>query len=107
MKKLMVLLAAVALAACSQAAIVSWGLSGALKFNGTKLSGQSVSLYIVGINDAADVLIDTRSTASNPPIKAGTLAANTGSGQSSYLYNSTIAGGALVDGSGSDAGRQY
>lgn len=107
MKKLMVLLAAVALAACSQAAIVQWGLNGTLTFNGTKLGGQSVSLYIVGVNDAADALVDTRSTAANPPVKAGQLSITTGSGQASYDYNSTLAGGALVDSSGNDAGRQY
>ena len=107
MKKLMVLLAAVALAACSQAAVVNWGLSNTLTFNGTKLGGQSISLYIVGVNDAADVLVDTRSTAANPPVKAGQLSSATGSGQTSYNYSSTIAGGALVNSSGTDAGRQY
>ena len=107
MKKLMVLLAAVALAACSQAAVVNWGLSNTLTFNGTKLGGQSISLYIVGVNDAADVLVDTRSTAANPPVKAATLASGIGSAQASYNYSSEIAGGALVNGSGADAGRQY
>ena len=107
MKKLMVLLAAVALAACSQAAVVQWGLSNTLTFNGTKLGGQEINLYIVGMGGEADMLIDTRSTAANPPIKAGQLSTTTGSGQASYLYNSTIAGGALVNSSGTDAGRQY
>ena len=107
MKKLMVLLAAVALAACSQAAVVKWGLSNTLTFDGSKLGGQSVSLYIVGMGGEADMLIDTRSTAANPPVKAGQLSSAAGDGQGSYDYNSVLAGGALIDGSGADAGRQY
>ena len=107
MKKLMVLLAAVALAACSQAAVVQWGLDNAVSFNGTKLGGQSVSLYIVGMGGEADMLIDTRSTLSNPPVKKGQMTSGAGTAQDVYNYNSTIAGGALVNSSGTDAGRQY
>ena len=107
MKKLMVLLAAVALAACSQAAVVQWGTSNAVSFEGTKLGGQSISLYIVGVGGEADMLMDTRSTVANPPVKKGTLTSGIGTGQASYDYNSVLAGGALIDGSGADAGREY
>ena len=107
MKKLMVLLVAVALAACSQAAVVNWGLSSALTFNGTKLGGQEINLYIVGVGGEADVLIDTRTTATAPTVNKGKLSSGIGSGQDSYNYSSTIAGGALINSSGTDAGRQY
>ena len=107
MKKLIVALAMVAMAACSQAAVVNWGTTGAVSFNGSNLGGQSVSLYIVGVSGAADVLIDTRNTVANPPAQKGKLSSNYGAGQSSYLYNSTIAGGALWDSDSGDLGRQY
>ena len=107
MKKLIVLLAAVALAVCSQAAVVAWGLSNTLTFDGTKLGSQSVSLYIVGMDGEADMLVDTRSTMNNPVAKRGQLTPSTGNGQAAYNYSSSIAGGALVSDSGTDAGRQY
>lgn len=107
MKKLIVSLAMVAFAACAQAAIVNWGTDSAVTFNGTKLAGQTVSLYIVGVSGVDDLLIDTRSTAANPPNQAGKLSSNTGSGQGSYDYNSTIAGGPVWSSTGGDLGRQY
>ena len=108
MKKIMIALAVVAMAACSQASVVKWGTgSSAVKFNGTALGGQSVSLYMVGVNGADDVLVDTRSTLANPPVNKGKLTSDVGSGQSAYDYNSVIAGGALINDAGTDAGRQY
>jgi len=106
MKKLIVALAMVAFAACAQAAIVNWGTS-AVSFNGTTLTSKNVSLYIVGVGGAADTLVDTRSTLANPPVNKGKILAGTGSGQSSYDYNSTIAGGALWNSDSGDLGRQY
>ena len=107
MKKIMIALAVVAMATISQAAIVAWSTTNAIKFDGTALGGQSVSLYMVGIGGADDVLVDTRTTLTTPPVNKGKLTANTGAGQASYDYNSTIAGGALLAADGSDAGRQY
>ena len=107
MKKIMIALAVVAMAAVSQAAVVAWGTSNAVTFNGDKLGNQSVSLYMVGINGADDVLVDTRTTLNTPIVNKGKLTSNTGAGQASYLYNSVIAGGALVTDAGTDAGRQY
>lgn len=107
MKKIMIALAAVALAACANAAVVKWGMSsGVVTFNGTKLGGLEASLYIVGVNGSADALVDTLTTG-NSKLNMGKLALNTGSGQASYDYNSTIAGGALVNTDNTDAGRQY
>ena len=106
MKKIIIALAVVAMAAVSQAAVVKWGTTAAVKFGGTALGGQEVNLYIVGINGAADQLVDTRTTTATM-FGIGSLASNTGTGQSAYDYTSTIAGGALVDSSNNDAGRQY
>ena len=107
MKKLIMALAMVAFAACAQASVVKWGTDSAISFNGTKLGNQSVSLYIVGVGGAADVLVDTRTTVNNPVAQKGKLTSGTGSGQSSYDYNSTIAGGALWTSDSGDLGRQY
>lgn len=107
MKKIMMALAVVACAAMAQASIVKWS-STAVAFNGTKLGNQSVNLYLVGVGDAADVLFDTRSTLNTPAANKGKLTANTGSGQSSYDYNSTLAGGGFINSeTGADLGRQY
>ncbi len=107
MKKIMIALAAVALAACANAAVVKWGTSSVVTFNGTKLGGLEASLYIVGVGGEADALIDTLSTATKPSGKKGVITSQTGSGQASYDYTSTIAGGALVNTDNTDAGRQY
>ena len=106
MKKIMIALAVIAMAAVSQAAIVKWGTTAAVKFGGTALGGQSVSLYTVGINDAADVLVDTRATTATAFGK-GNLALGSGSDQASLVYSSNVAGGALITDTGLDAGRQY
>ena len=106
MKKLILAFAVVACAAMAQAAVVNWS-STKVTFDGTALGGQSVSLYLVGINSAADVLFDTRSTANMPAVAKGNLSSDVGSGQASYDYSSTLAGGGFVNGSGTDAGRQY
>ena len=105
MKKLIMALAVVASAAMAQAAVVNWS-STAVKFDGTALGNQTVNLYLVGVGGADDVLIDTRTTANSPAVNKGKLAAGNGSGQASYDYNSTLAGGGFVTG-GADAGRQY
>ncbi len=106
MKKIMIL-GAVALAAiCSQASIVKWGASGTITFSGTTLAGQTVSLYIVGVGDGKDTLIDTRTT-TNTALSKGKLSSTTGTAQASYDYNSTIAGGALWSSEGGDLGREY
>ena len=109
MKKIMIALAVIAMAVASQAAVVKWGASNKVSFNGTNLGAQEVNLYIVGINGAADMLLDTRTTTTHATVAAirGSLSAATGSGQDAYDYNSTIAGGALISSSGTDAGRQY
>ena len=108
MKKIIIALAAVAMAACTQAAVVNWGTgSTAVAFNGTKLGNQTVQLYIVGVNGAADVLVDSRTTMLNPVVNRGKLTSAAGNGQSAYDYNSVIAGGALFDADSGDLGRQY
>ena len=107
MKKMIIALAAVAMAACAQAAVVSWGTSSAVTFNGTKLGGQTVQLYLVGVDGAADLLVDTRTTASSPAVNKGKLGSATGSGQASYVYSDTLAGGALWNDVSGDLGREY
>ena len=105
MKKLMVMLGVVALAACSQAAIVEWGIPSQVKLNGTVLSGKEVQLWIVGVNSADDVQIDLRKTKStNPASSKGTLTTSYGDAQASYDYLSTIAGGAVY---GDGISREY
>ncbi len=107
MKKLMMALAVVACATMAQAAVVAWS-STAVAFNGTKLGNHTVQLYLVGVGDAKDVLFDTRTTLNTPPVNKGKLTSNTGSGQASYDYNSTVAGGGFVNStSGADLGREY
>ena len=107
MKKLILAFAVVACAAMAQAAVVNWS-STAVKFDGTALGNQTVNLYLVGVNGAADLLFDTRATANQPAINKGKLAAGTGSGQTAYVYNSTAAGGGFVTGDPAvDAGREY
>lgn len=107
MKKLILAFAIVACAAMAQAAVVNWS-STAVKFDGTALGNQTVNLYLVGVNGAADLLFDTRATANQPAINKGKLAAGTGSGQTAYVYNSTAAGGGFVTGDPAvDAGREY
>ena len=108
MKKMIIAVAVVAMATISQAAIVKWGTgSSAVAFNGTKLGNQTVQLYIVGVNGAADVLVDSRTTMLNPVVNRGKLTSAAGNGQSAYDYNSIIAGGALFDADSGDLGRQY
>ncbi len=107
MKKIIIALAAIAMAICAQAAVVAWGTNSAVSFNGTKLGNQTVQLYIVGVDGAADMLVDTRTTANAPVVNKGKLGVATGAGQSSYDYNSVLAGSALLDSAGSDAGRLY
>ena len=107
MKKIMIALAAVALAVSAQAATTNWGTSNAVTFNGTKLGGLTVELYIVGVNGAADALYDTRTTLNKPPVNKGKLTSNVGSMQGSYDYTSTVAGGALWDAASGDLGREY
>ena len=108
MKKLIIAAARVCAAAVSQAAVVTWGLSsGAITFNGTKLGNQAVQLYIVGVSGAADLLVDTRNTANSPAANKGKLANGSGSGQASYDYNSTIAGGDVWSSESGDLARQY
>ena len=102
----MMALAVVACATMAQAAVVAWS-SSAVSFNGTKLGNQTVQLYLVGVNDAADVLFDTRTTMNAPAVNKGKLNGGTGSGQSTYDYNSTVAGGGFLTDKGVDAGRQY
>lgn len=106
MKKIMIALAAVALAVSAQAATTKWSTS-AVTFNGTKLGGLTVELYIVGLNGAADALYDTRTTLNAPPVTKGKLTSDVGSMQGSYKYNSTVAGGALWDAASGDLGREY
>ena len=108
MKKIMIALAAVALAVSAQAATTNWGLaSGSFTFNGTKLGGLTVELYVVGVNGAADALYDSRTTATRPVAQVGKLSSGVGSMQGSYKYNSTVAGGALWDAASGDLGREY
>lgn len=107
MKKMIIALAAVVMAACAQAAVVTWSTSSAITFNGTKLGNQTVQLYIVGVDGAADMLVDTRTTANAPAVNKGKLNAGTGNVQNAYDYNSVLAGGALLDGTGADASREY
>ena len=95
MKKIIIGLAAVVMAACTQAAVVTWGTSSAVTFNGTKLGNQTVQLYLVGVDGAADLLLDTRTTANAPAMNKGKLNGGTGSGQATYAYNDTLAGGSL------------
>ena len=109
MKKLILALAVVACAMMSQASVVKWSTT-AVKFDGTALGNQSVSLYLVGVGGAADILFDTRSTMNAPAVNKGKLLSGTGNGQTSYVYNSTAAGGAFMDTSvdpAVDAGREY
>ena len=105
MRKLMIVAAIVCAAAMSQAALVKWGTSNAVSFDGTKLGSKSVQLYMVGVNGADDVLIDTRSTTQNPVGARGNLSAGTGS--QSYGYTDTVAGGAVWDSEAGDLGREY
>jgi len=106
MKKLIMALAVVACAAMAQAAVVNWSTT-AVSFDGTKLGSHTVNLYLVGVNGADDVLFDTRTTANAPAAKKGTLSSDAGTGQSTYKYNSTLAGGGFVTSGGTDAGREY
>lgn len=107
MKKIMMALAVVACAAMAQASVVKWS-STAVAFNGTKLGNQDVSLYLVGVGDASDMLFDTRKTASAPVVNKGKLGSDVGAGQASYDYNSTLAGGGFINSeTGADLGRQY
>ena len=55
------------------------------------------------------MLLDTRTTTTHATVAAirGSLSSAAGTAQDVYNYNSTIAGGALVNSSGTDAGRQY
>ena len=105
MKKIMIALAAVVLAASAQAATTKWGTSNAVSFNGTKLGGVTVELYIVGVNGAADELYDTRTTATRPVAQNGKLAS--GMGAQTPAYNSIVAGGALWSEAAGDLGREY
>ncbi len=107
MKKIMIALAAVVLAASAQAATTKWGTSNAVSLNGTKLGGLTVELYIVGVNGAADALYDSRTTMNTPLVNKGKLNSNAGSMQDSYKYNSTVAGGALWNADSGDLGREY
>jgi len=108
MKKLMVILAAVAMAAAAQAATTSWGLStGKISFQGTYLAGQQVNLYLVGVSGSDNMLYDTRATATSPKASVGKLVAGTGDLQKDNIATGTYAGGKLLDGEGADAGRQY
>ena len=105
MKKLMIAAAIVCAAAVSQAALVQWGDTNALKFNGTALGNKSVQLYMVGIDGSDDVLIDTRTTTQNPVGARGNLASGVGS--QTYNYTSTVAGGKVWDSEAGDLGREY
>lgn len=105
MKKIMIVLAAIALAVSAQAATTKWGTSNAVSFNGTKLGGLTVELYIVGVNGAADALYDTRTTATKPVAQNGKLAS--GIGSQAPAYNSIVAGGALWSEELGDLGREY
>ena len=107
MKKLMIAAAIVCAAALSHAAVVKWDIgagSTQVKFNGTVLTGQTVQLYIVGVDGADDLLFDTRATTSTA-LSKGKLASGSGNGQTSYDYTSTIAGGKVYD--EGDLGREY
>ena len=106
MKKIMMALAVVACAAMANAAVVNWSTS-AVAFNGTKLGNQTVSLYLVGVNEASDVLFDTRTTMNSPAVNKGKLTSASGELQSSVLYNGSAAGGDFVTSGGADAGREY
>ena len=107
MKKLMIAAAIVCAAVVSQASIVKWGTSSPISLNSTKLGNQTVQLFIVGVDGKDDVLVDTRTTTQNPAGQRGKLDVVAGTGQAAYDYQSTIAGGALVDGSNLDLGREY
>ena len=105
MKKLMVMLGAIACAVCGQAAIVDWGLTtGTVNFNTKKLAGQSVQLFMVGLNGADDLLIDTRNTSKSP--SAGKLTSSHSASQVGN-YTDTLAGGAVWDSELGDLGRKY
>ncbi len=106
MKKFMILATVAVLSLASQAAAVTWS-SSAISFNGTKLGGLSVDLYIVGVNGAADALFDTRTTTKTPAIQAGKLGDKAGTVQDAYKYTSTVAGGALWNADSGDLGREY
>lgn len=103
MKKLMIALAIATIAVCSHAATTKWGLgSSKASFNGTALGAYAVQLYIVGVNDAADALYDTRNTMSG----AGAGRMTAGIGSQSAVYTDTVAGGPMtID--GVDAGREF
>ena len=96
MKKLMIMLAAVALAVCSQAAVVKWGTTSAAKLDGVTQKGATCQLYLVGLNGAEDVLIDTRTTGASG-LTLGKLSSNFGESQS-VAFGDSLAGG-VVDAS--------
>ena len=107
MKKLMIAFAIAVVAVCSQASTTKWGLAtgNKISLDGVALASQTVQLYIVGVNDAADVLFDERTTLAGGG--AGRLTSSTGTMQAGYDYNSTIAGGSLWTKEGGDLGREY
>ena len=100
------MLGAVALAAGLQAAVVSWGTSSAVTFNGSKLAGKDVQLWMVGVAGSADVQVDLRKTMTGAPANQGKLNAGAGATQT-IKYTDTVAGGAVWDSEAGDLGREY
>lgn len=100
MKKIMIALATIAMAAVSQAAIVNWSVN-QVKMGDNIQLGATCQLWLVGVNGADDVMIDTRTTTTAGGASTkGRLTAGAGSAQDAYKYNQEIAGGAVWNAEG-------
>lgn len=107
MKKLMIAFAIAAVAVCSQASTTKWGLASGntISLDGTALAGQTVQLYLVGVDGADDLLYDERTTLTGGG--AGRLTSSTGTMQADAKYNLEYAGGLLWTKESGDLGREY
>ena len=100
MKKIMIALAVIAMAAVSQAAIVNWSVN-QVKMGDNIQLGATCQLWLVGVNGADDVMIDTRTTTTAGGASTkGRLTSAAGTAQNAYDYQSIIAGGAVWNAEG-------
>ena len=88
MKKLMIALAAVAMAACAQAATVSWNIASVKGTDGNALSGGSVYVFFVAGTSA-----DTSWVADLEGKGAAAVSAAMASAKTTYSMNSSVAAG--------------
>ena len=99
MKKMMMVLAVMMIAAVSaNAAVCKWGLVDTMLFEGDRQGGATCELYLVTVS-GEDFLLDTRSTATAPAPAVGNLSVD-------YSAIQTMAYGQVIQGTTLNEGAQ-